>query len=61
MSAEWFVDTNVLVYARDASEPRKQPLAQDWLRREGMLLENVRVVNPFVTPPPTEKGAAAHP
>ena len=25
-----FVDTNVLVYARDASEPEKQPLAMAW-------------------------------
>jgi len=25
-----FVDTNVLVYARDASEPEKQPLARQW-------------------------------
>jgi len=27
-----FVDTNVLVYARDASEPAKQPAAERWLR-----------------------------
>jgi predicted nucleic acid-binding protein len=26
-----FVDTNVLLYARDASEPVKQPRAQAWL------------------------------
>jgi len=26
-----FVDTNVLVYARDASETRKQPLAMTWI------------------------------
>jgi predicted nucleic acid-binding protein len=26
-----FVDTNVLAYARDASEPTKQPLAARWL------------------------------
>lgn len=26
-----FVDTNVLVYARDAGERRKQPRAHDWL------------------------------
>ncbi len=37
-----FVDTNVLVYARDASEPEKQPRARDWLAtlwetREGRL------------------------
>ena len=28
-----FVDSNVLVYARDASEPRKQPRALEWLER----------------------------
>src|SRR5512139_1680189 len=28
-----FVDTNVLVYARDASERRKQPRAAEWLQR----------------------------
>jgi predicted nucleic acid-binding protein len=27
-----FVDANVLVYARDASEPAKQALASEWLR-----------------------------
>lgn len=27
-----FVDTNVLVYARDASEPEKQPLATAWMQ-----------------------------
>lgn len=37
-----FVDTNLLVYARDASEPEKQPLAMEWLEalwesREGRL------------------------
>lgn len=37
-----FVDTNVLVYARDASEPDKQPRAHEWLAtlwrvREGRL------------------------
>ncbi|MDT8451000.1 MAG: PIN domain-containing protein [Wenzhouxiangellaceae bacterium] len=26
-----FVDTNVLVYARDASEPSKQPQAAEWM------------------------------
>jgi predicted nucleic acid-binding protein len=34
-----FVDTNVLVYARDASEPQKQPKASDWLT---FLWENRR-------------------
>ena len=31
MSAPVFVDTNVLVYARDSAQPAKQALAQDWL------------------------------
>lgn len=26
-----FVDTNVFVYARDASEPEKQPMAKQWV------------------------------
>jgi len=33
MTATVFVDTNVLVYARDASEAEKQPLAEAWMRR----------------------------
>ncbi len=33
MSARVFVDTNVLVYERDASEPRKQRRARAWMRR----------------------------
>jgi predicted nucleic acid-binding protein len=33
MTALVFVDTNVLVYARDASEPAKQPLAAAWIAR----------------------------
>lgn len=42
MSATCFVDTNVLVYARDAGETGKQPLAEAWLRalwrqRQGRL------------------------
>ncbi len=31
MTAKFFVDTNVLVYARDPSEPVKQAAAQRWL------------------------------
>ena len=31
MNASVFVDTNVLIYARDASEPEKQPLARAWM------------------------------
>jgi len=28
-----FVDTNLLVYARDSSERKKQPQAEEWMRR----------------------------
>jgi predicted nucleic acid-binding protein len=31
MTDRFFVDTNVLVYRRDASQPTKQPLASRWL------------------------------
>lgn len=31
MTAPIFVDTNVLVYARDSGETRRQPVAQAWL------------------------------
>lgn len=31
MNGDVFVDANVLVYSRDASEPRKQVLADAWL------------------------------
>jgi predicted nucleic acid-binding protein len=42
MSVKVFVDTDVLVYARDASEPEKQARAADWManlweRRAGRL------------------------
>ena len=42
MSVKVFVDTNVLVYARDASEPEKQARAANWMatlweRRAGRL------------------------
>lgn len=33
MTAPVFVDTNVFLYARDAGEPVKQPLAAAWLER----------------------------
>lgn len=33
MTALVFVDTNVLVYARDAGEAAKQPLAASWIAR----------------------------
>ena len=31
MSAKCFVDTNILVYARDSSEPEKQARSEQWL------------------------------
>ena len=31
MTADWFVDTNVLVYSRDAREPAKQERAAQWM------------------------------
>ena len=33
MTAAVFVDTNILLYARDAAEPRKQAMAHQWLER----------------------------
>lgn len=27
-----FVDTNILLYARDSAQPDKQPVAQEWMR-----------------------------
>ncbi|MCZ6507973.1 MAG: PIN domain-containing protein [Acidobacteria bacterium] len=49
-SGNVFVDTNVLVYSRDASEAEKQPLASAWLlrlweSRRGRL--SVQVLNEF--------------
>jgi predicted nucleic acid-binding protein len=32
MTGPVFVDTNLLVYARDASEPAKQQMAQEWMK-----------------------------
>jgi predicted nucleic acid-binding protein len=32
MSARVFVDTNILLYARDGGQPAKQPVAEAWLR-----------------------------
>ncbi len=31
MSVKYFVDTNILVYARDSTESEKQPIAKQWL------------------------------
>ena len=45
-----FVDTNLLVYRRDKSEPAKQPLAEEWMAflwnaRSGRL--STQVLNEF--------------
>jgi predicted nucleic acid-binding protein len=47
MSDKVFVDTNILVYSRDASEPEKQEVAMAWLQhlwksRNGRLRFQVR-------------------
>jgi predicted nucleic acid-binding protein len=50
MIAPVFVDTNVLLYARDAGEPAKQPLAADWLRhlwREQLGRTSVQVLSEY--------------
>jgi predicted nucleic acid-binding protein len=50
MTAPVFVDTNVLLYARDASEPAKQPRAQAWLERlwrERLGRTSVQVLSEF--------------
>jgi predicted nucleic acid-binding protein len=46
MKDKIFVDTNVLVYSGDASEPEKQPLAMSWMKhlwenRTGCLIFQV--------------------
>jgi predicted nucleic acid-binding protein len=50
MSARRFVDTNILLYARDLSEPEKQPVAEAlmrelWRNRSGRL--SVQVLNEY--------------
>ncbi|MGB0744792.1 MAG: PIN domain-containing protein [Opitutales bacterium] len=50
MSARRFVDTNILLYARDLSEPEKQPIAEAlmrelWQSRTGRL--SVQVLNEY--------------
>lgn len=50
MSARRFVDTNILLYARDGSEKRKQPIAEAlmrdlWESRSGRL--SVQVLNEY--------------
>ena len=50
MTETVFVDTNVLIYARDATEPAKQPLAREWMdalwaQRRGRL--SFQVLNEY--------------
>ncbi len=50
MTAPVFVDTNVLIYARDAGEPAKQPRASEWLRhlwRERLGRTSVQVLSEY--------------
>jgi len=50
MSAPVFVDTNVFLYARDASEPAKQPRAAAWLEhlwREQSGRTSVQVLSEY--------------
>jgi predicted nucleic acid-binding protein len=50
MTAQIFVDTNVFVYAKQASEPTKQPLAARWLERlwgEQTGRTSVQVLNEY--------------
>ena len=50
MTAPIFVDTNVLLYARDTTEPRKRPLAAAWLEhlwREQLGRTSVQVLSEY--------------
>jgi predicted nucleic acid-binding protein len=52
MTAPIFVDTNVFVYAKQASESTKQPLAARWLQRlwrEQIGRTSVQVLNEYYT------------
>jgi predicted nucleic acid-binding protein len=52
MTAQIFVDTNVFVYAKQAGEPMKQPLAARWLQRlwaEQTGRTSVQVLNEYYT------------
>lgn len=51
MSATEFLDTNVLVYAYDRSDPRKQKIAQELLRRalEGEIAASSQVLGEFAS------------
>ncbi len=50
MTARLFVDSNVLVYARDASEPEKQARAREWMASlwsQGRGRVSAQVLNEF--------------
>ncbi|MGB9463569.1 MAG: PIN domain-containing protein [Candidatus Acidiferrum sp.] len=51
MPAAEFLDTNILVYAYDASDPRKQFIAQELTRRAlaGEFLISVQVLSEFAS------------
>jgi predicted nucleic acid-binding protein len=52
MTARIFVDTNVFVYAKQAREPVKQPLAAQWLERlwsDQTGRTSVQVLNDYYT------------
>jgi predicted nucleic acid-binding protein len=51
MSALEFLDSNVLVYAYDSSEPRKQQIAQDLVRRAvaGDIAASSQVLGEFAS------------
>jgi predicted nucleic acid-binding protein len=52
MTVPVFVDTNILVYARDASEPTKQAAAEQWmsyLRLEQRGRISTQVLGEFYT------------
>lgn len=51
MPAAEFLDTNILVYAYDAGDPKKQSIAQDLIRRAlaGEFLISVQVLSEFAS------------
>ena len=63
MPAPEFLDTNVLVYAYDPSDSRKQQVAQDLIRRAlaGDIVVSTQVLAEFATTLLHEMGPAARP
>jgi len=50
MSDKWFLDTNLLVYVYDSHDPRKQTIAQDWIKesiRTGKGTLSAQVLSEF--------------